>query len=390
MRSIFTRRRPGLPRKGQTGGRNYDEHGYPIDGLPSDERPKYESDAPGFSLQGNDTAEAPSYGETTGRGDLFPQFSGGGKGRGKGGFSVENEDEPYDRPRSAPAPEPAENGADDAPQESAAGGAYDDDYDLDAGLSEYYDRLYNRLRAYGVTSIPTFAELYSMFESFLRPSIDAAIRQRNRRGRYNMAELDADAYARGMGGSSYLSSMKAREQHDIEDDVMELEGKYSASLAEYLYNALSTMQELEASLRKTAMQIAASNAAHASSGSHSSSSHSSSSHSSSHSSSEDEDEGPHYGHNKNGAYFDGVWYAGDFSHLSNPAGYYDYANYIEGLSAYERYLLFTSDQRLWRMRRWQMQYNLPQVDYEELYSTYFTQPAGGGGGGGGTWHQMTR
>ena len=97
-----------------------------------------------------------------------------------------------------------------------------------------------------------------------------------------------------------------------------------------------------------------------------------------------------YGHNNSGAWFDGAWYDGDFSYLENPAGYNDYASYIESLTPGQVYLLFTSSKREWRMRRWQMQYNLPRVDYEELYSTYFVFPGTGGAAGGGdaNWREM--
>ena len=407
MNNLFDLRRSRAARRGRSaGGRRYDENGYPIDGLPSDERPNYTNDEfPGLTLKGsnggskgnngknipyaeNDDGNNPYLGEVTGSGYLYDDFTengaggskgakgAGGAGGSKGVTASGNSESEYGGSAGNPSGEAA--------QEESSGG-----YDFDAGLTDYYNRLYERLRAYGVTSIPTLEALYGLFESFLRPSIEEAIRQRNRQGAYNMAELDADAYSRGMGGSSYLSSMKAREQDDIASDVMGLEAKYSASMAEYLYKALSEMQQLEASLQQTAMQIAAANAraqasASGSSGGRSSSSSRSSSKSSSSSSSEGEsDNASHYGHNKNGAYFDGVWYDGDFSYLSNPAGYNDYADYIEGLTAGERYLLFTSSSREWRIRRWQMQYNLAQVDYEDLYNTYYTRP--GSGGGGGRW-----
>ena len=87
-----------------------------------------------------------------------------------------------------------------------------------------------------------------------------------------------------------------------------------------------------------------------------------------------------YGHNKNGSYFDGKWYAGDYSYLTSSATYNQYASYLKGLSPSERYLFFTSDQRTWRLRRWQVQYNLPQSDYNDLYSEFMT----GGGSASGT------
>lgn len=264
---------------------------------------------------------------------------------------------------------PQSGSADAAPQEASAQSGTE--YDLDAGLSELYTNLYNKLRSYGVTSIPSFDALFGLFESFLRPSIDAAIAARMKRGRTNMAELDADAYARGMGGSSYISSMRSREQDDVDSDILGLEGQYAASMSEYLYKALNAMQELEADFRKTQMNIAAQreltrmqiNAANARASAHGSGKGSGKSSGKSTAA---------YGHTKNGAYFDGTWYDGDFSYLQSNATYNDYAGYLRSLTPAQRYLFFTSDQRTWRMRRWQVQYNLPQIDYLDLYSEYMT------------------
>ena len=359
MNHTFFKRHTTDPRRGnRRGGREYDENGIPVEGLPANERPVYENDERPFSLRGEGGGaeqNTPRTGLHNGQSDEAQQPPAGAV-----------------TPDNADAPElPAESGR-NAPTV----------YDLDEGLTQYYDRLYERLQAYGVTSIPTLEALYGLFESFLRPSIEEAIRQRRRQGETNMAELDADAYSRGMGGSSFLSSVKAREQDDIADDVMGLEAKYSANMAEYLYKALTAMQELEASLAKTAMQYAGS------SGSGRSGYGSGRSGSSASASASAEEGGYGYGHTKNGAYFDGVWYEGDFSYLENPSLYNDYARYIAGLTPGQVYLLFTSNKREWRMRRWQMQYNLPQVDYNELYDTYFVLPTGGGGGGSTTWQQM--
>ena len=263
-----------------------------------------------------------------------------------------------------------------------------------------------------MSNIPSFNELYGLFESFLRPSIEEAISARNRRGRQNMAELDADAYARGMGGSSYLSSVKARERANAAADITALEGKYTSSMAEYLYKAISSMQQMEAEMRKTQMTIAAEKAqlnaklraeaklqeerlkaqaalANGKSGKSGKSGRSGKTGKSG----KDSDTGSKWGHTSKGAWFDGVWYDGDFSYLKKKYGYDDYAGYLGSLTPSERYLFFTSSSREWRMRRWQVQYNLPQVDYMDLYSSYMPsmRPGGGahGGKGGLTWQAHT-
>ncbi len=375
MNSFFTKRRrkqseavenPKPPR--------YGDNGYPIDDIPSNERPRYESDDSGLTLasSGQRPSEQSRGGyEVPGR----PASRGAARARAQNANDADEADaEPV---RSASGAAVYENGGQGNEASSYEYGQSGDlaAYDFDAGLTDYYNRLAARLKAYGVTDIPGIEQLYGLFESFLRPSVEAAIRQRERSGAYNMAELDADAYARGMGGSSYLSSMKAREQDDINDDIMGLEAKYGAAMAEYLYKALTTMQELEASLAKTAMQYGTYGVASSHSGG--SGSHSGGSSSGSSSGSSGGSGGVPYGHNSNGAYFDGEWVEGDFSYLSNPALYNDYAGYISSLTPGEVYLLFTSSKREWRMKRWQMQYNLNQYDYNELYATYFAAVGGG-------------
>lgn len=267
---------------------------------------------------------------------------------------------------------------------SGSSGGYSGDF------SAFYDKLAGKLRSYGVTGIPSYSELYSLFASFLRPSVDAAITARQKQGRTNAAELDADAYARGMGGSSYLTSMKAREQDAAASDIAALEGRYTASMAEYLYKAVSAMQQLESEMAKTRMQLAAQKqiayaklsaqeraAALKNSGKSGKSGRSSK-----------EEETAHWGHNSKGAYFDGKWYEGDFSYLKKKYSYSDYAGYLNTLSAAERYLFFTSNSREWRIRRWQVQYNLAEVDYNDLYSAYMPKSGGARPGGGGVWTAM--
>lgn len=59
-----------------------------------------------------------------------------------------------------------------------------------------------------------------------------------------MAELEADAYSRGMGSSSFVSSMNAREQDDVQSDIAAIEAQYAAAIAEQLYKAMNTYNEM--------------------------------------------------------------------------------------------------------------------------------------------------
>ncbi len=130
-----------------------------------------------------------------------------------------------------------ESGAPTAGTENGGAQSFDD----------YYTRLIESLRSYGIElELPTLEELRDQLAAFLRPSVDEAIESRRRHGETAAAELDADAYSRGMGGSSYLSSMKNREQDAVERDIAGMERGYSATLAQYLYNASNELAGIQA------------------------------------------------------------------------------------------------------------------------------------------------
>ena len=58
------------------------------------------------------------------------------------------------------------------------------------------------------------------------------------------AELDADAVSRGMGASTYVSSMKEREDDDVQSDISIMEAQYTATLAERIAAALEKYQSM--------------------------------------------------------------------------------------------------------------------------------------------------
>lgn len=125
------------------------------------------------------------------------------------------------------------------------------------GFDDYYNRLVSTLKNYGVSmTLPSLDEIRAQLTAFLRPSVDAAIEARKDRGETVMAELDADAYSRGMGGSSYLSSMKSREQSGVSSDIASMESNYSSTIAQYLYNASNELQSIQAKFAQMALENA--------------------------------------------------------------------------------------------------------------------------------------
>jgi hypothetical protein len=85
--------------------------------------------------------------------------------------------------------------------------------------------------------------LSETIRNWLRPAYEQAIQSRREQtGRIN-AELDADAWSRGMGQSTYLSDVKALQYRNESSDVDTLESNYAAALAGHLYDAIKAQQE---------------------------------------------------------------------------------------------------------------------------------------------------
>lgn len=86
-------------------------------------------------------------------------------------------------------------------------------------------------------------EIKSMLVEWLRPAYEQAIHRRREQTDRANAELDADAWARGMGSSTFVTDVKdrafAREARDVDD----LESDYASTLAGHLYDALKSGQE---------------------------------------------------------------------------------------------------------------------------------------------------
>lgn len=125
----------------------------------------------------------------------------------------------------------------------------------DSGRNQTFDGYYNAIK--NSLSVPTVTvkppskdEVSSMWSSILRPSADAAIEKRNRAAERDMAELDADAVSRGMGGSTYVTSVKSREMEEAQDDIGEIEAQYGAVLAERIYDTLSQYDQMSLSAQQ--------------------------------------------------------------------------------------------------------------------------------------------
>ncbi|MBQ6077049.1 MAG: hypothetical protein IKD54_02300 [Clostridia bacterium] len=85
--------------------------------------------------------------------------------------------------------------------------------------------------------------LRDTISNWLRPAYEQAIRSRQERTERQNAELDADALARGMGTSTYVTDVKDRAFRSEAQDVDDLESDYASTLAGQLYDAMRAQQE---------------------------------------------------------------------------------------------------------------------------------------------------
>ncbi len=120
----------------------------------------------------------------------------------------------------------------------SAGTASDEDI-----LSDYINQMYTRFAPQQVTyDARDEAEIRSSVAAWLRPSYDQAIANRQEQTRQNKANLDADAIARGMGASTYVTDVKNRQQNAEASDIASLESDYGANLAKYVLDGVDSEQ----------------------------------------------------------------------------------------------------------------------------------------------------
>lgn len=131
-------------------------------------------------------------------------------------------------------------------------------------LSGYIEDMYSRFAPQEVTyDAKSEEEIRSSISEWLRPSYDQAITNRKEQTLTNKANLDADAIARGMGASTYVTDVKNRQQNAEAKDVASLESDYGATLAKYVSEGVETenervleVQKFNAEQRQAAYELA--------------------------------------------------------------------------------------------------------------------------------------
>jgi len=111
-------------------------------------------------------------------------------------------------------------------------------------LEELFSEMLRKYLPETVEFTPLSEEVLSeTIRNWLRPAYEQAIRSRREQTERINAELDADAWSRGMGSSTYLSDVKERQYRGELRDVDALESDYASTLAGHLYDAMKAQQE---------------------------------------------------------------------------------------------------------------------------------------------------
>lgn len=82
-------------------------------------------------------------------------------------------------------------------------------------------------------------QLKAMIQGYLRPGLDKNIAAREQQGRMNNSSVDADAAARGMGGSTWLTDMKNRQNNAVSSDISGLRSDYTTNLFNSLMSKIA-------------------------------------------------------------------------------------------------------------------------------------------------------
>ena len=116
-------------------------------------------------------------------------------------------------------------------------------------IPEAYSQLLDQLQSNLLSKTETLtydpmsaSTLKSAIAKALRPSYDKAIETRNRTAATNRAMIDADAAARGIGASTWVTDVKNRQNDAAASDIANLESDYAAKLYENLLGRLTDQE----------------------------------------------------------------------------------------------------------------------------------------------------
>ena len=111
-------------------------------------------------------------------------------------------------------------------------------------LSDYINQMYARFAPQEVSyDTKSEEDIRASVAAWLRPGYEQAIANRQVQTSQNKANLDADAIARGMGASTYVTDVKNRQQNAEASDIASLESDYGSNLAKYVLEGVDSEQD---------------------------------------------------------------------------------------------------------------------------------------------------
>lgn len=120
--------------------------------------------------------------------------------------------------------------------------------------SNYYNQILSQLQQ-SQGPERTDAQMKNYLVSLMRPTYDAAIRQRQQQTGQANAAIDADAASRGMGTSTWVTDAKNRQLTNEAADVANLNSNYNSALYEALLSQLNQRDQNRMNLMSMAQGI---------------------------------------------------------------------------------------------------------------------------------------
>ena len=127
-------------------------------------------------------------------------------------------------------------------------------------LPEVYEGYYNDLSSRLMQDIGTvdyqpqsIGTLKSELQKIIRPSYDKSIQTRQQNTRSNRAAIDADAAARGIGSSTWVTDAKQRQLNNEARDIANINSDYNAALYSALMSRLADQDQLSMAAQQANM-----------------------------------------------------------------------------------------------------------------------------------------
>lgn len=110
-------------------------------------------------------------------------------------------------------------------------------YDADPVFQQYYEQILAGMNPNTIDyTAPTAEELAAQISEYLRPAVDQQIRSRQEATAQQRAATDADAAARGILSSTWVTDIKNRLKQSENADIAAAESNYRSQLLEGVFN----------------------------------------------------------------------------------------------------------------------------------------------------------